>query len=81
MTMDYAKYLAGRANWIKGSALAEVMKKASELQKKGMKLVSLAAGDPDPDLIPRKVWRNSKRSSPKSTKICHVYSCKWNPGT
>jgi len=55
MTMDYAKYLAGKANWIKGSALAEVMKKASELQKKGMKLVSLAAGDPDPDLIPRKV--------------------------
>lgn len=53
MWMDYTKYLAGRANWIKGSALAEVMKKASELQKKGMKLISLAAGDPDPGLIPR----------------------------
>lgn len=53
--MDYTKYLAGRANWIKGSALAEVMKKASELQKKGIKLISLAAGDPDPELIPRAV--------------------------
>ncbi|USG99715.1 PLP-dependent aminotransferase family protein [Thermococcus argininiproducens] len=53
--MEYTKYLAGRANWIKGSALAEVMKKAAELQKKGTKLISLAAGDPDPDLIPRKV--------------------------
>ncbi|KPU63294.1 alanine glyoxylate aminotransferase [Thermococcus sp. EP1] len=53
--MEYTKYLAGRANWIKGSALAEVMKKAAELQKKGTKLISLAAGDPDPDLIPRNV--------------------------
>jgi len=53
--MDYTKYLAGRANWIKGSALADVMKKASELQKKGVKLISLAAGDPDPELIPRAV--------------------------
>ena len=53
--MEYTKYLAGRANWIKGSALAQVMKKAAELQKKGTKLISLAAGDPDPDLIPRNV--------------------------
>ncbi|ADT84102.1 aminotransferase-like domain-containing protein [Thermococcus barophilus] len=53
--MDYNKFLAGRANWIKGSALAEVMKKAAELQSKGKNLISLAAGDPDPNLIPREV--------------------------
>ncbi|WP_324736228.1 PLP-dependent aminotransferase family protein [Thermococcus sp. SY098] len=53
--MDYNKFLAGRANWIKGSALAEVMKKAAELQSKGKNLISLAAGDPDPNLIPGEV--------------------------
>ena len=53
--MNYDKFLAGRANWIKGSALAEVMKKAAELQSKGKSLISLAAGDPDPNLIPREV--------------------------
>lgn len=53
--MDYLRYLAGRANWIKTSALADVMSKASDLKKKGVKLISLAAGDPDPDLIPRDV--------------------------
>ena len=53
--VNYEKFLAERAGWIKGSALAEVMKKASELQSRGVKLISLAAGDPDPNLIPRDV--------------------------
>lgn len=53
--MDYGKFLAGRANWIRGSALAEVMKKAAELRAQGRRLISLSAGDPDPGLIPRKV--------------------------
>ncbi|NJE06558.1 PLP-dependent aminotransferase family protein [Thermococcus sp. M36] len=68
--MMYARYLAGRANWIKGSALADVMKKASELQKKGRRLISLAAGDPDPSLIPRSVLgelaREILENEPKS---------------
>lgn len=53
--MNYERFISGRANWIKGSALAEVMKRASQLQRQGIKLISLAAGDPDPNLIPRKV--------------------------
>jgi len=53
--MEYEKFLAGRANWIKGSALADVMKKAAELKAQGRELISLSAGDPDPNLIPRKV--------------------------
>ena len=53
--MDQIKFLAGRANWIKGSALAEVMKKAAELRAQGRHLISLSAGDPDPNLIPREV--------------------------
>ncbi|ASI98652.1 aminotransferase-like domain-containing protein [Thermococcus celer] len=51
--MDQIKFLAGRANWIRGSALAEVMKKAAELRAQGRHLISLSAGDPDPNLIPR----------------------------
>ncbi|MDI3476114.1 MAG: 2-aminoadipate transaminase [Thermococcaceae archaeon] len=53
--MRYDKFLAGRANWIKGSALADVMKKAAELKAQGRELISLSAGDPDPNLIPREV--------------------------
>ncbi|ASJ07405.1 aminotransferase-like domain-containing protein [Thermococcus pacificus] len=53
--MRYEKFLAGRANWVKGSALAEVMKKAAELRARGKELISLSAGDPDPNLIPREI--------------------------
>ncbi|WP_297504602.1 PLP-dependent aminotransferase family protein [Thermococcus sp.] len=53
--MEQIKFLAGRANWIRGSALAEVMKKAAELKARGKRLISLSAGDPDPNLIPREV--------------------------
>ncbi|WP_240912002.1 MULTISPECIES: PLP-dependent aminotransferase family protein [unclassified Thermococcus] len=55
MAMKDVKFLAGRANWIKGSALADVMKKAAELRAQGRELISLSAGDPDPNLIPRSV--------------------------
>lgn len=51
---NYIHFLSSRSNWIKGSALAKVMSKAAEFKKKGVPLISLAAGDPDPDLIPRK---------------------------
>ncbi|AJC72650.1 hypothetical protein X802_02065 [Thermococcus guaymasensis DSM 11113] len=51
--MEYETFLAGRANWIRGSALADVMKKAAELKEQGKELISLSAGDSDPNFIPR----------------------------
>jgi len=53
--MEYSRFLSARSNWIERSMLAEVIKEAISLQKKGMRLISLAAGDPDPNVIPRDV--------------------------
>jgi len=53
--MSLTRFLAGRSNWISKSPLSEILRKASELKRKGLNLISLAAGDPDPNLIPRDV--------------------------
>jgi len=53
--MSLTKFLAGRSNWISRSPLSEILRKAGELKRKGINLISLAAGDPDPNLIPRDV--------------------------
>jgi len=53
--MDYNSLLAARSNWISVSPLAGVISKIISLRSKGIKVISLAAGDPDPDLIPRDV--------------------------
>lgn len=56
--MTYSRFLSARSNWIEKSMLAEVMKEAISLQKKGLRLISLAAGDPDPNVIPRDILGN-----------------------
>jgi 2-aminoadipate transaminase len=53
--MDYMKFLSHRISWIEPSPLAKVLGRISELSKAGFKVISLAAGDPDPDVVPRKI--------------------------
>ena len=47
------KYLSARSNWIEASPLALIVSKIATLKAKGISVLSLAAGDPDPSLIPR----------------------------
>ena len=72
--MNYNRFLAGRANWIKSSALSLVMSKAVELKKKGVKLISLAAGDPDPNIIPRRVLGDLAMEIIKNNPLSVLYT-------
>ncbi|MDT7891948.1 MAG: PLP-dependent aminotransferase family protein [Thermoproteota archaeon] len=49
----YKRFLAKRANLIEPSPLAKILSKIEEYRKKGKRIISLAAGDPDPNVIPR----------------------------
>ena len=51
--MDHFKFLSCRANRVEPSPIRETVKQIAEYQKKGVKVISFAAGDPDPNLIPR----------------------------
>jgi 2-aminoadipate transaminase len=53
--MRYNRLLASRSNWISESPLASIIAKISKLKSQGVRVISLAAGDPDPDLIPRDI--------------------------
>lgn len=52
---SYERFLAGRANFVESSPIRVAVGKIAELTEKGNKIISLAAGDPDPNIIPRKV--------------------------
>lgn len=55
MNVAFEKFLSSRANLIESSPLRVAVSKAAELASRGIKAISLAAGDPDPDVIPRKL--------------------------
>lgn len=48
-----AGFLSARANWIEASPLSSIVSRIAELASHGVRVYSLAAGDPDPSLIPR----------------------------
>jgi len=51
--VDYLKFLSHRISWIESSPLAKILGRVSALSKAGFRVISLAAGDPDPSVIPR----------------------------
>lgn len=55
MVAKYDKFLSARSNLIESSPIRVAVAKIAELRNKGLKVISLAAGDPDPDVIPRKL--------------------------
>lgn len=55
MSIDYFKFLSSRANRVEVSPIRETVRKIAEYRKKGVKVISFAAGDPDPNLIPRTI--------------------------
>ena len=48
--VDHFKFLSCRANRVEPSPIRETVKQIAEYQKKGVKVISFAAGDPDPTL-------------------------------
>jgi len=53
--MDYFKFLSARANRVEASPIREMVRLIAEYRKRGVRVISFAAGDPDPNLIPREV--------------------------
>ena len=51
--MDCFKFLSARANRVEASPIRETVRQIAEYQKKGVRVISFAAGDPDPNSIPR----------------------------
>ena len=52
--IDYFKFFSCRVNRIEPSPIREIVRLITEYRKKGVKVISFATGDPDPELIPRK---------------------------
>jgi len=50
---NYEKFLSKKTEFIEGSPLARILLRMNELSKAGNKIISFAAGDPDPNVIPR----------------------------
>ncbi|WP_234394406.1 hypothetical protein [Thermococcus piezophilus] len=72
--MNDLNFLAGQANWIKGSALAGVMKKAAELRAQERELISLLAGDPDLNLLPRSVLGELAKEVLENVPVSVMYT-------
>jgi 2-aminoadipate transaminase len=53
--VDYLRFLAERANLIEPSPIRTVISRISEFTDKGRKVIPLAAGDPDPNIIPKEL--------------------------
>ncbi len=49
----YSRFLSERASLIQPSPLSSIISKINEIAKKGIKVISFAAGDPDPNVLPR----------------------------
>ena len=66
---DYTKFLSGRANYVEPSPIREMVSRIAKKSRE-TQVISFAAGDPDPDVIPRityaeiakEVFEKEKRS-------------------
>ena len=52
--MDCFKFLSARANRVEASPIRETVRQIAEYQKKGVRVISFAAGDPGPIQYPKK---------------------------
>ncbi len=78
--MDQIKFLAGRANWIRGVGSGGGHEESRGAQGTGRHLISLSAGDPDPNLIPREALGElAGEILQEIPPICDVHSCKRYP--
>ncbi len=68
------KYLSSRSNWIEASPLALIVSKIASLKAKGIQVLSLAAGDPDPYLIPREELANIAHDVLKNIPASVIYT-------
>lgn len=52
---DYTKFISSRVNFVEPSPIREMVSKIAKKSRE-IKVISFAAGDPDPEVIPRKLY-------------------------
>jgi len=70
---DYMKFLSSKMNFVEPSPIREMVSKIAKKSKETA-VVSFAAGDPDPDVIPRKLYAELARKIFEDEKRSVIYS-------
>ncbi|MEM4433469.1 MAG: aminotransferase class I/II-fold pyridoxal phosphate-dependent enzyme, partial [Thermosphaera sp.] len=70
---DYHKFLSSRANLIEPSPIREMVSKIA-VKSKTRPVISFAAGEPDPDVIPRELYAGILSDLFKKIRIIGNYS-------
>ncbi|MCC6035348.1 MAG: PLP-dependent aminotransferase family protein [Desulfurococcaceae archaeon] len=60
MVIDYTRFLSGRVNYVESSPIREIVSKIAKKSRE-VGVISFAAGEPDPDVIPRKLYAELSR--------------------
>lgn len=70
---DYSKFMSSRANFVEPSPIREMVSRIA-LKSKTTPVISFAAGDPDPDVIPRKAYAELMREILENEARSVLYS-------
>jgi Transcriptional regulators containing a DNA-binding HTH domain and an aminotransferase domain (MocR family) and their eukaryotic orthologs len=70
---DYYKFLSSRANLIEPSPIREMVSKIA-VRSKTRQVISFAAGEPDPDVIPRELYAELSSELFKKVRLIGNYS-------
>jgi 2-aminoadipate transaminase len=60
MVIDYTRFFSGRVNYVEPSPIREIVSKIAKKSRE-VGVISFAAGEPDPDVIPRKLYAELSR--------------------
>ena len=60
MRIDYSRFLSGRVSYIEPSPIREMVSKIAKKSRE-TRVISFAAGEPDPDVIPRRLYAELAR--------------------
>lgn len=60
MRIDYSRFLSGRVSYIEPSPIREMVSKIAKKSRE-TRVISFAAGEPDPDIIPRRLYAELAR--------------------
>ncbi|MEM1713927.1 MAG: PLP-dependent aminotransferase family protein [Desulfurococcaceae archaeon] len=70
---DYSKFLSSRINFVEPSPIREMVSKIAKKSKETL-IISFAAGDPDPDVIPRKLYAEIAKRIFEDERRSVIYS-------
>lgn len=70
---DYLKFLSSKMNLIEPSPIREMVSKIAKKSKEAM-VLSFAAGDPDPDVIPRRLYAEISKRIFEDERRSVIYS-------